>query len=290
MEALGYLAAAAVGIALGILGGGGSILAVPILLYLFGLPTDTATGYSLFIVAVTAAVGAASLYRQGRIDLRSAAIFALPAFVSVALTRCFLLPALPDHLFQLGTVEITRNRATLLFFVALMVMTALSLLRRKAVPTQESVIPDTASGRSRTLRLFLAASAVGLITGLVGAGGGFLIVPTLVVFARLPMTRASGTSLFIIAMNSTVGFLSDHRVLAHADWSFLLGITTTALIGMALGVRIAPRIPENRLRPAFAVFLLIIAVYMTGHEFLSGPPALPRTTPGSGSVRVIAMP
>jgi uncharacterized membrane protein YfcA len=275
MEVLGYLAAVAVGITLGLLGGGGAILAVPILVYLFEQSTDAATGYSLFIVAVTASVGAVSRYRQGSVHLGYAALFATFAFGGVIATRRFLLPALPTTLFQSGAILLERDRALLLFVAGLMMFTALALLRRSAEIEKETAGAPASTfevtGKTRLL-LVVAAMVVGSITGLVGAGGGFLIVPTLLFVAHLPLKRATGTSLLVIAANSLVGFLSDTRIRPHADWPFLLSITAAALVGMALGVRLTPRIPENRLRPAFGLFLLLMGSYMVGREFLMARP------------------
>lgn len=268
MEAVGYLAAGLIGVTLGLMGGGGSILTVPVLVYLFGASAQTATGYSLFIVGVTAAIGAALMARSGLVVPRAAALFALPAFVSVWLTRRLLVPALPEAFGPL-----TRDQALLLLFAALMLVTAVSMLRR---PESVGASPESAEIDAR--RLVPPALAVGVVTGLVGAGGGFLIVPALTLAARLPMKRAVGTSLAVIAANSLVGFLADTQVRPHADWRFLLLVTGAAVAGMAAGTALARRIPGARLRPAFAVFLLAMGAYMVGRElFFESFPAPARS-------------
>lgn len=256
MEVLGYCAALVIGITLGLMGGGGSILTVPTLVYLFGLPAKTATTYSLCIVGVTALVGAVLMALRGLVATRAAVTFLIPSFVTVLLTRRFLLPSLPQHLgrFSLDTV-------LLLFFAALMLMTAVSMLR----PRVECV----EGTEQRDLRLILFPSlAVGLVTGLVGAGGGFLIVPALTLIAGLPMKRAVGTSLAVISANSLFGFFSDTHIRPHCDVAFLVSITALAMVGMGIGTLLSKRIPGAHLRPAFGVFLLLMGTYMVLRESL----------------------
>lgn len=262
MAILGYLAAAAIGLTLGLMGGGGSILTVPVLVYLFHLPARTATAYSLFLVGATALVGAGAMARRGLVDLRAAALFALPAFASVWATRRYLLPALPERLGPL-----TRDQALLVFFALLMLATSVSMLRRRA-DEGDMAAADTPPPRRNLLKTLLPSLAVGVFTGLVGAGGGFLIVPALVLAFGLPMKRAVGTSLLVIAANSAVGFLSDTLVRPHADWSFLSVLSAIAIGGILVGERLARRIPGARLRPAFGIFLLAMGSWMVLREML----------------------
>mgnify|MGYP002785266513 CR=1 FL=1 len=261
MATLGYLAAAAIGITLGLMGGGGSILTVPVLVYLFHAPAQTATAYSLFLVGVTALVGALSMARRGLVDLRAALLFALPAFVSVAATPRWLLPSLPERLGPL-----TRDQVLLVLFALLMLVTAVSMLRRR--PDDPSVADDAPPHKPDLWRTVPPSLAVGVLTGLVGAGGGFLIVPALVFVFRLPMKRAVGTSLLVIAANSAVGFLSDTTVRPHADWGFLAVLSAIAVAGILVGERLSRRIPAARLRPAFGVFLLAMGSWMVLRELL----------------------
>ena len=255
MELLGYAAAVVIGITLGLMGGGGSILTVPVLVYLFGMSASVATGYSLFIVGATSAIGAALRARCGLVAGRAAISFALPAFLTVWLTRSFLLPAIPEHL---GLVS--RDTALLMVFAALMLVTAISMLRgRKETPAR-------ADAPAKLVALVVPALVVGVVTGLVGAGGGFLIVPALTLAAKLPIKRAVGTSLAIIAANSLFGFFSDPRTHQSANWGFLLTVTGLAIVGMAIGTGLAQRLPGEKLRPAFGMFLLTMGLYMLGRE------------------------
>lgn len=258
MELLGYLAAAAIGVTLGLMGGGGSILTVPVLVYLFGVPAAMATGDSLFLIGATAAVGAALLARQKQVDGRAALVFLVPSFLTVWLTRRFLVPALPA---QLGLLPL--GTALLLLFAALMLVTALGMLRPR--PEASEV------GKVQLGRLVPSALGVGVLTGLVGAGGGFLIVPALTLFARLPMKSAVGTSLAVIAANSLLGFFSDPSLARSASWPFLLTLTGLALAGMGVGTRLSRKISSAALRPAFGVFLLVMGAYMLSRELFLNP-------------------
>ena len=260
MELLGYLAAAAIGVTLGLMGGGGSILTVPVLVYLFGVPATTATGDSLFLVGATAAVGAGLLARQKQVDGRAALAFLVPSFAMVWLTRRFLVPALPA---QLGSLPL--GTALLLLFAALMLVTATSMLRPRSEVSEV--------GNVQLGRLVPSALGVGVLTGLVGAGGGFLIVPALTLFARLPMKRAVGTSLAVISANSLLGFFSDPALARSASWPFLLTLTGLALVGMGVGTWLSRKISSATLRPAFGVFLLLMGAYMVGRELFLNPSA-----------------
>ena len=256
MEVLGYSAALVIGITLGLMGGGGSILTVPTLVYLFGLSAKTATTYSLFIVGMTSLVGVGLMARRGLVAGRVAAGFMLPAFVTVWLTRGFVVPRLPHRIGPVLT-----ETALLVFFALLMLITAVSMLR----PRTETTLTDQ---KPNLRRIILPALLVGLVTGLVGAGAGFLIVPALTLAAGLPMKRAVGTSLAVIAANSVVGFMSDSQVRPHANFPFLVGITAIAMVGMAVGAVLSKHIPSARLRPAFGVFLLVMGTYMLLRETL----------------------
>jgi uncharacterized membrane protein YfcA len=255
MELLGYISAIVIGVTLGLMGGGGSILTVPVLVYLFGTTASVATGDSLFIVGATAAIGASLMARRGLVAGRAAIGFALPAFATVWLTRRFVLLAIPSHM-----GKISRDTLILVFFAALMLVTAISMLRGR----NESSSDDGEASDFK--KLALPALAVGVVTGLVGAGGGFLIVPALTLAAKLPMKRAVGTSLAIISANSLFGFFSDPLARGEANWTLLVSLTCLAALGMWLGNMLSQRIPGERLRPSFGIFLLVMGVYMVVRE------------------------
>ena len=262
---LGYLAAVFIGLALGIMGGGGSILTVPVLVYLLGVSPVLSTAYSLFIVGSTALVGALGYWRRGLVALPTALVFLGPSLATVFLTRRVLLPAVPPHLFKLGSLLITKDLLVLLGFAVLMVAAAVAMIRsgRGAAPGPDDEVAPTAPSYWLVLGV---GAVVGLLTGLVGAGGGFLIIPALVLGARLPMKLAVGTSLAIIALNSLIGFGGDLGAGQRIDWPFLLGFLAFALGGIGLGSYLARFIPGGRLKPAFGWFTLAMGTFILAKE------------------------
>jgi len=258
METFGYLAAVLIGVSLGLIGGGGSILTVPVLVYLFGVKGADATAYSLFIVGVTALIGTVSYFRRGEIDLKVAAVFGVPSIVAVYLTRAFLVPAIPERIVG----DITRDKGLLLLFALLMVAASFSMIR-KGKPKAEG------EGGPKPIHLgkvLAEGLVVGTLTGLVGAGGGFLIIPALVVLAGLPMKTAVGTSLLIIAAKSLLGFLGDVQSNASIPWNLILGVTGAAVIGIVVGTAFSKRVSGDKLKPAFGYFVLLMGSYMIVKE------------------------
>lgn len=257
---MGYAAAVVVGLVIGLAGGGGSILTVPIFVYVFGVAPLLATTYSLFVVGVTSLVGSVNHLWQRRVDLQTTAAFALPSFLSVYLSRRFLVPALPDPLVRFGDLTLAKNDAILLFFAFVMVMAARAMIRNQR-PEQG----EAADGRPRYRSLALDGLAVGLLTGTIGAGGGFLIVPMLVLLAGLPIHRAVATSVLIIAVNSFVGLLGD---LPHTrlDWNFLLPFTGLSIGGIFLGMYLARFVAPDQLKKGFGWFVLAVAAYIVLKE------------------------
>ncbi|HNA33935.1 MAG: sulfite exporter TauE/SafE family protein [Bacteroidetes bacterium] len=253
MEILGYLCAALMGLALGMIGGGGSILTVPILVYLFGVDPVHAAAYSLFIVGLTALVGGLGHLRMGQVDQRSVFAFGLPSIFGVAFTRRFIVPALPDPLLQVGAWRIGLDPVLLLLFAVLMLLAARQMLRA-AEPADGAPSDVPANGGGLALRGLLT----GVATSLVGAGGGFLIVPALMAFARLPMKKAVGTSLTIIALNGLIGAASDPHMAQHPDWTLILVVAGIAIAGILVGSVLGHRVPNERLKPAFGWTLLIV--------------------------------
>ncbi|MBK6777667.1 MAG: sulfite exporter TauE/SafE family protein [Flavobacteriales bacterium] len=265
MEILGYIGAIIMGLSLGLIGGGGSILTVPILVYLFNVDAVLATAYSLFIVGITSMVGSVSHMRMGNIHWRTALVFGVPSIVAVFVTRAYLVPALPDPLFSIGVVAVSKSLGMLVFFALLMVAAAYSMIRKPKAPLG----PDERAEQAIAFNypLILAEGAVvGTITGLVGAGGGFLIIPALVLLAKLPMKQAVGTSLIIIAAKSLIGFTGDLRGDEVIDWKFLMMFSAIAIGGIIAGSILSKRIPNEKLKPAFGWFVLVMGIYIIGRE------------------------
>ena len=275
MAIVGMSMALVVGLLLGLIGGGGSILTVPVLVYMLGIPAVQATAYSLFVVGLAALVGAIGYVRSGEVDARVATLFALPSLVAVFATRRFIIPAVPDRLFTVGTVVVTKDMAILVLFAVTMLLAAVSMIRgcRRCVTRSE----DRERGNHQRLSVpavLIEGLVVGTLTGLVGAGGGFLIIPALVLVAGLPMRQAVGTSLLIIAAKSLTGFLGDLGASTMIDWPVLLGFSAITVTGIILGVLISKQVAEKRLRPAFGWLVLVMGTAIIVQEIAGIAPAV----------------
>lgn len=253
MEYIGFAASLAMGIILGLMGGGGSILTVPILVYLFSLTPSLATGYSLFVVGMTALIGGLVYLRKGEIDFQAGIAFAIPSILGVNLSRALILPNIPTVIAELGRFILSREVLVMLSFAILMVMASVSMIHRK---NQSPLAQDLTFKRGAFLAL--QGLIVGLIVGFVGAGGGFLIIPALVLMAGLQMRIAVGTSLMVIALQSLLGFAADvHRGLS-VNW-FLLGtVTIFAVLGIVLGSALSHKVNDRKLKSAFGYFVLVM--------------------------------
>ena len=264
---LGYFAAIFIGLSLGIMGGGGSILTVPVLVYLMGVSPVLSTAYSLFVVGSTAVVGAWGYFRKGLVSLKTALVFLGPSLLAVFGVRKLLLPAIPPELFTVGNRVFTKDLLVLLAFAVLLVVAATSMIRSR--PAEGGLAEGRPHQPTFNYPLVLGIGlVVGTLTGFVGAGGGFLIIPALVLGARLPMKLAVGTSLAIIALNSLIGFTGDVSAGTPIDWSFLAGFLAFALGGIVLGTYLACFIPGARLKPAFGWFTLAMGTFILIKELL----------------------
>lgn len=262
MEIFGYFMAIAIGVSLGLIGGGGSILAVPVLAYLFGMDEKVATAYSLFIVGTAALVGGLRQHRNGNVDWRTAVVFGIPAIAGVWAVRHYIVPALPDVLFTTGDLDFTRRMGMFGLFALLMVWAAWSMLSSKE---RKSGSGDV----NYNYPLILAEGLiVGAITGFVGAGGGFLIIPALVILANLEIKRAIGTSLMIIALKSLLGFFLGDAMTTAIDWLFLAQFTGLAVVGIFAGVYLGRFIDGARLKKGFGYFIIAMAVFIFTMEFI----------------------
>ena len=261
---IGFAAAVLIGISLGLIGGGGSILTVPVLVYILGVNPVLATAYSLFVVGATSLVGAGTYMKKGLVNYKTAIVFAIPSFIAVFLTRKFLVPALPDPLFTIGESAITKNIGIMVFFAMIMLAASYSMIRnKKCVDCDENE-----EIKYNFPMIALEGSIVGVITGIVGAGGGFLIIPALVLLARLPMKMAVGTSLLIIAAKSLIGFLGDLST-QTIDWQMLLIFTGLSIIGIFIGSALSKKINEKILKKGFGWFVLIMGIYIISKELMN---------------------
>ena len=261
MEIAGYIMSLIIGVSLGLIGGGGSILAVPVLAYFFGLDEKVATAYSLFVVGSASLVGGLRQNRSSNVDWRTAIVFGIPAIIGVWIVRHFVVPALPEVLFTIEGFQFTRRMAMFGLFALLMMWAAYSMLN-------DNEREGTGEIKYNYPLILLEGLVVGAITGFVGAGGGFLIIPALVILANLEMKKAIGTSLIIIALKSLLGFSLSDALTMHIDWSFLSLFTLIAVIGIFLGVYIGNFINGQRLKKGFGYFIIVMAIFIFIMEFI----------------------
>lgn len=262
LEIIGYFSSVIIGITLGLMGGGGSILTVPLLVYIFELNPITATSYSLFIVGITSLMGSAAYMKKKLISFKTFLAFALPALTAVLFTRKFIVPFLPDVIFSIGSYSVSKDVFIMILFALLMLAASVSMIKGKRDN-------DTSGYFKINLSVLIPEGiAVGFLTGLVGAGGGFLIIPSLIVFANLNMKTAVGTSLLIIAVNSLIGFGGDVSTNMVINWQFLFVISMLAVIGIFIGSYLSKFIPGSKLKPAFGWFVLVMGIYILAKEII----------------------
>lgn len=265
MEILAYIFATAIGISLGLIGAGGSILTVPVLVYLAHVEPVLATAYSLFVVGTTALVGGVQNLLKKRVDLKTALLFGIPSIAAVYVTRAFIMPIIPESINISEGFVLTKAVFLMTLFAVLMVATSISMIRGNSKP-KELDIADARSDKRGYGLILLEGFGVGTLTGLVGAGGGFLIIPALVLLAGLEMKLAVGTSLFIIAMKSLIGFTGDIRSGMPIDWQFLMIFTTFSVAGIFIGTWLSRFVDGNKLKKAFGWFVLVMGMYMIAKE------------------------
>jgi uncharacterized membrane protein YfcA len=261
LEILGYIGALLIGVVLGLIGGGGSILTVPVFVYLLYINPVVATAYSLFVVGVSSLVGAIQNIRKGLVDFKTAIVFAIPAFIAVYATRKYMVPAIPDELFTVSGFLVTKDIGIMVFFALIMLLASYSMIKGKCKNCDD----ENAVVTYNFPLIVLEGFVVGVITGIVGAGGGFLIIPALVMLAKLPMKKAVATSLLIIAIKSLIGFIGDVENL-DIDWAFLFRFTSLSVVGIFLGVWLNKFIDGNRLKKSFGWFVLLMGIYILFKE------------------------
>ncbi|RTZ03629.1 sulfite exporter TauE/SafE family protein [Flavobacterium bomense] len=261
MEYIGYFSSILIGVALGLIGGGGSILTVPVLVYLFTVEPVIATAYSLFIVGLTSAVGSVGYFKKGLVSIKTAIVFGIPSIISVFTTRAIIVPAIPKELFSVGNFILTKDLFLMLFFAVIMIIASYSMIKKDKKLASE----EPHEQKFNYPLILIEGVIVGIITGFIGAGGGFLIIPALVILSKLPMKEAVGTSLVIIAAKSLIGFFGEggENVI---DWQFLFTISAFAIVGISIGTALSKKINGNKLKPAFGWFVLVMGIYIITKE------------------------
>ncbi len=261
MEVFAYFATAIIGISLGLTGGGGSILTVPVLVYLFNINPVLATSFSLFIVGSTSLVGAFANYRKGLVSVKTAFLFGLSSVVTVFLVRKFVIPAIPETIFKVGNFIVTESILTMVLFAVLMVIASYAMITSGNDTNKKPISKQ----KPNILKLLGYGVAIGLTTGFLGAGGGFLLIPALILLVGLPMKEAIGTSLLIIAVNSLIGFTGD---LGHftIDWLLLIKLTVIAIAGIFIGGFLNKKVDGEKLKKGFGWFVLIMGILIIVRE------------------------
>ena len=260
MEMVGYIASLLIGVTMGLIGGGGSILTIPILVYLFSISPTLAISYSLFIVGFTSLVGAFNNYRNGLVNFKTVLLFGSSSITTVFIARKFIIPFMPDVFFKIGSFEVTHSLFVMVVFAILMLAASVSMIRSRKVIAEKQA-------KEKPWVLVMYGVLIGLVTGFLGAGGGFLLIPALVILMKLPMKEAIGTSLFIIALNSLIGFLGD--IGRHAiDWKFITIISVIAIAGIFIGGYFNQKVNSDKLKKGFGWFVLVMGIYIIVKELV----------------------
>jgi hypothetical protein len=257
---VGYLFATIVGITLGLIGSGGSILSVPILVYILGVEPILATAYSLFIVGTTALFGGVQKAKQNLVDYKKVLLFGIPTLLAVFVTRRIIVPTIPEILFSTSVLTLHKSVFIMVIFAIVMIMASVRMI--KPIPDESKEAYQKLNYR----KIFFQGILIGLIAGFVGAGGGFLIIPALLFLANTPMKKAVGTSLFIVAAQSLIGFIGDLRSDQILDWNLLLTFTASSILGVFIGSFLSKKIDGNKLKTSFGWFVLAMGVYIITKE------------------------
>lgn len=262
IEFIEYFCALLIGVLLGLTGGGGSILTVPVLVYILNFNPIIASAYSLFIVGMTSSFGTLINFKKGNVVLKTGLLFALPSLISVYITRKYIVHAIPEVFFENSTFIITKNVFLMVLFAIVMFFAALSMLKNPKIDNKEAIEKE-----QNLFLIIIQIFCVGILIGLIGAGGGFLIIPALFHFAKLPIKKAIGTSLFIIATNSLIGFSGDVQNI-NVDWIFLFRFAAVAMFGIFVGIYLSKFFNEKSLKKIFGWFVLVMAVFILTKELI----------------------
>lgn len=261
---IGYILAVFVGMTLGMLGSGGSILSVPILVYVMGIEPTLATAYSLFVIGTTSLVGGIHKAKQKLVDFYKVILFGIPAILSVFVTRKLIVPRIPEIIFSSDNFILTKSILIMVVFAIVMIFASVRMIK----PFKEKIVVEDV--QLNYFKIALMGILIGLVSGFVGAGGGFLIVPTLLFFAKTPMKMAVGTSLFIVSAQSLIGFTGDIMSNQIIDWKLLEYFTLASIIGIFIGNFIAKKVEDEKLKTSFGWFVLAMGIYIIIRElFLS---------------------
>jgi uncharacterized membrane protein YfcA len=195
------------------------------------------------------------------VNIKTAIVFGIPSIIAVFTTRALIVPAIPKEIFSIGNFILTKDLFLMLLFAIIMIIASYSMIKKDPKTTSE----EPHKQKFNYPLILIEGALVGIITGLVGAGGGFLIIPALVILSKLPMKEAVGTSLVIIAAKSLIGFFGEGGE-SVIDWQFLFTISTFAIIGIFIGTALSKKINGDKLKPAFGWFVLVMGIYIITKE------------------------
>jgi uncharacterized membrane protein YfcA len=255
-QIIGYILAIVVGISLGLIGSGGSILSVPILVYIMGVEPILATAYSLFVVGTTALFGGIQKAKQKLVDFKKVVLFGVPTILAVFITRKFIVPNIPDILFSTAIFTLKKSVLIMIVFAIVMIFASVRMIK----PLKNKIVND--DSKINYFSILIQGLFIGLVAGFVGAGGGFLIIPALLFFAKTPMKMAIGTSLFIVSAQSLIGFIGDLRPGQNMNWNLLLLFTSCSIIGVFVGSFLSKKIEGEKLKTGFGWFVLVMGIYI----------------------------
>ena len=258
----GYLSAVLVGVTLGLIGSGGSILSVPILVYIMGVEPILATAYSLFIVGTTALFGGFQKAKQKLVDFRKVVLFGIPTLLSVFITRKIIVPRIPEIVFSTSVFTLHKSVFIMIIFAIVMIFASIRMIKPLQIEIQEG------EGKLNYAKIFIQGVLIGLVAGFVGAGGGFLIIPALLFLTKTPIKMAVGTSLFIVAAQSLIGFLGDLRPEQNLNWNLLITFTICSIIGVFIGSYLSKKIEGEKLKTGFGWFVLAMGIYIILKELI----------------------
>lgn len=265
LDVFGYIGAFVVGLVLGITGSGGSILSMPILVYLFKFNAVTASAYSLFIVGATALTGSFQNFKKKLINYRTTILFSTSAVISVYVTRKYLIGLIPEIILSNNIIVIKKDQLIMVLFGILMLFAGFLMIKK--TPRTIMKFKKTKTITPNKLLIFFEGSIIGFLTGLIGAGGGFIIIPILVILSNLKMQSAIATSLLIISTKSLIGFIGDVQNLI-IEWDFLIIFTSISIFGIIVGQLIRKKVMENQLKKIFGSFVFVIGILILLREVI----------------------
>jgi uncharacterized protein len=260
---IGYGLVFVMGGLLGLLGGGGSILTIPILVYFFGISPLLSTGYSLFIVGASSSVAVYNYWKERLINVKVGIVFGVPATGGVLVSRILILPNLPETIHLLN-IDVSKDRLILLIFAILVLAISIFMIKSRDA-TSDTILQKKENGLS-VIKTLLGGSVLGVITGFVGAGGGFMIVPALIILTPVTLKESIATSLFIISVKAIVGFMGDLSAGVQFDWVFLCQLLSITVIGIIIGTKINKYMPVQYLRKGFGYFVFAMGIFILYKE------------------------